>query len=146
MLILWPLAFIVLSIYYEWEDFQSYTKILIEIYIQCNDNIYFYSLYFLTQQLLSCNNVIVYVGETQKFSNTIFMLFLIYKIIYYYVLATAFFVWASWTLLLAQLFLFFSAFLQLLLLTKKVKVHKRNITSIMKLDTKSTSRFLGYLK
>ena len=106
MLILWPLAFIVLSIYYEWEDFQSYTKILIEIYIQCNDNIYFYSLYFLTQQLLSCNNVIpvVYVGETQKFSNTIFMLFLIYKIIYYYVLATAFFVW---TLLLAQLFLFF---------------------------------------
>ena len=77
MLILWPLAFIVLSIYYEWEDFQSYTKILIEIYIQCNDNIYFYSLYFLTQQLLSCNNVIVYVGETQKFSNTIFMLFLI---------------------------------------------------------------------
>ena len=100
------MVFVVLSIYYEWEDFQSYTKILIEIYIQCNDNIYFYSLYFLTQQLLSCNNV-VYVGETQKFSNTIFMLFLIYKIIYYYVLATAFFVWASWTLLLAQLFLFF---------------------------------------
>ena len=60
MLILWSLAFIVLSIYYEWEDFQSYTKILIEIYIQCNDTyIFLQSLFFCNitvSLLLACNN------------------------------------------------------------------------------------------
>ena len=120
-----------------------------------DSTVYFYSapvfIFFNCSTCISCNSSSIFRRNTKILQYYIYAIFNIQNHILIRTsnslfclgqLDTAGLLLACWR----SFFFFFSAFLQLLLLTKKVKVHKRNITSIMKLDTKSTSRFLGYLK